>query len=139
LGLPPWDILGNHRIWDGDGNGSAIIDMGAYEYGSPPVGVEERIVAEPSSHIALQSFPNPFCDQTNIRFSMSNTRWVSLKIYGSVGRWVRTLVDEEKPAGQYTVGWNGTDATGTEVASGVYFYRIEAGEYTATKKMVVVR
>jgi flagellar hook assembly protein FlgD len=58
---------------------------------------------------------------------------------------VRTLVDEEKPTGQYTVSWNGTDAAGTKVASGVYFYRMEAhtglgtGTYTATKKMVVVR
>ncbi len=139
LGLPPWDILGCCRIWDGDGNGSAVVDMGAYEYGAPAVGIEERVVMDPPPSLVLQNFPNPFRDRTNIRLSLPSHKHVCLKIYDSVGRLVKTLVDEKRSAVQYTVRWDGRDATGMKVPSGIYFYRIETEEYTATKKMVVVR
>jgi hypothetical protein len=125
-----------------------ISDIARYEI----VGIEDDPEPVLSDEFALfQNYPSPFHDQTNIRFSLPRRKHVCLKVYDSVGRLVRTLVDEEKPAGQYTVSWNGTDATGTKVSSGVYFYRIEAHTglgthtgltargYTATKKMVVVR
>ena len=131
-----------------------ISDIARYEI----VGIEDDPEPVLSDEFALsQNYPSPFDDQTNIRFSLPNRSHVSLRVYDRAGRLVRTLVDEEKPAGQYTVGWNGRDAMGTKVASGVYFYRIEthiprsvwtgpgthtglgAEDYTATKKLTVIR
>ena len=60
-----------------------------------------------------------------------------MKVYNLNGELVKTLVEEKKPAGFYQVQWKGTDSRGRRVASGVYFYRMEAGPYTNIRKMVV--
>jgi len=62
-----------------------------------------------------------------------------LKIYNVLGEEVRTLVDEMKEPGHYSVTWDGRDNLGNHVASGVYFYRLEVGEFVATRKMALVR
>jgi hypothetical protein len=86
-----------------------------------------------------QAFPNPFTGATSIHYALPKQSHVSLKIYNAAGQLVNTLVSEPKDPGYYRLEWGGKDATGTKVASGVYFYRIETEEYTATKKMAVVR
>jgi len=140
LNLPPWDIIGNERIWDGDGDGTAIIDMGAYEYGAPPyVEIDEdTIVQTPGFHL-YQNCPNPFNPTTTISYQLSEISKVSLKVYNIKGQLVRTLVDDTKPSGQHSVIWKGTDQKNLSVPSGVYLYRLKTNNKSKIKKMILIR
>ncbi len=80
------------------------------------------------------NFPNPFNPSTSISFSIPTRTHVTLTIYNVLGHEVARLVDEEKTAGNYSVEWHPADAS-----SGVYFYRLNAGKYVETKKMVLLR
>ncbi|MEW6685965.1 MAG: T9SS type A sorting domain-containing protein [Candidatus Edwardsbacteria bacterium] len=86
-----------------------------------------------------QNYPNPFSSQTAIRYSLSAMSHTTLKIYNIAGQLVKTLVNEPQKPGYYAVRWNGKNQSGVSVASGVYFYRLRAGDFTATKKMVILR
>jgi hypothetical protein len=83
--------------------------------------------------------PNPFNPVTEIRFDLAAGGKVALRIYDVGGRQVRALVDETRPAGRYKVSWNGLDAAGQRVASGIYFYRLETPAFTASRKMVLLK
>jgi hypothetical protein len=87
----------------------------------------------------LQNHPNPFNPQTTIAFSIAERANVRLAIYNINGALVRTLVNETRAAGAYDVAWDGRDQTGKQVASGVYFYRLVAGDFRSTKKMVLLK
>ncbi len=144
LNLPPWDIIGNLRIWDGDGNGSAIIDMGAYEYDAPPyVDVNEPIIPNSSSLITnLSNYPNPFNPTTTINYSLKENSKVSLNIYNIKGQKVKQLISNSAgqfSAGQHSVVWNGKDDNGKTVSSGIYFYKLKTGDYEKTKKMILIK
>ncbi len=86
-----------------------------------------------------QNSPNPFNPTTRIRFTLPQSDHVLLAIYDVTGRKVRTLVNEEKQANHYEVEWDGRDANGRTVSSGVYFYKIRAGKFTGTKKMLMLK
>jgi DNA-binding beta-propeller fold protein YncE len=86
-----------------------------------------------------QNIPNPFNPTTVIQFTLPADGHVSLVIYDVAGRRVRTLVNEKRRADHYEVKWDGKDANGRTVASGVYFYRIQAGKHRATRKMVMLK
>lgn len=86
-----------------------------------------------------QNFPNPFNPSTVIRYSIATSSFVNLKIYDILGREVKLLVNEEKQNGIYEVRWNGEDASGNKVSTGVYFYKIDAGNYTDVKKMMLIK
>lgn len=88
----------------------------------------------PDSYSLSQNFPNPFNPVTKINFAIQKQGLVSLKIYDILGREIRTLVNEIKQAGYYSVDFNGSD-----FASGVYFFRIESGSYKDTKRMMLVK
>jgi len=81
-----------------------------------------------------QNYPNPFNPTTNITYVLPKTENVSLKVYDVLGREVATLVNEVKPAGAYTVPFNASN-----LASGVYFYKLQAGSFVQTKKMMLVK
>jgi hypothetical protein len=81
-----------------------------------------------------QNFPNPFNPTTNILFSLSGRSYVSLKIFDLLGREVASLISEEIPAGSYSRQWNAA-----KMSSGIYFYRLQAGSFTETKKLVLLR
>jgi hypothetical protein len=86
------------------------------------------------------AFPNPFNPATEIRFALpTGGARVELKVYDFAGRLVRTLVDEDLPAGEHTVSWRGADDRGRQVASGVYVCRLRAGETVATRKLNLVK
>ncbi|MBU1319944.1 MAG: VCBS repeat-containing protein [candidate division Zixibacteria bacterium] len=86
-----------------------------------------------------QNHPNPFNPTTEISFSLPSDSYVKLEIHNIMGQRVTTLVDDYKQAGYHTVTWSGRDDGGASVASGVYFYRIEAGEYSDCKKMLLMK
>jgi flagellar hook assembly protein FlgD len=88
------------------------------------------------------NYPNPFNPSTSIRFTVSDehsNQHVSISIYNIRGQKVRNLVNDEFSPGEHSVVWNGTDETGKNVSSGVYFYRMSAKGYTATEKMILVK
>ncbi len=86
-----------------------------------------------------QNYPNPFNPATTINFSVANEGFVSLRIYDTSGRLVKSLVARHLPAGPQTFAWDGTNRNGRPVASGVYFYELRSGADVATNKMVVLR
>jgi hypothetical protein len=92
----------------------------------------------PVMHL-YQNHPNPFSPSTAISFSLLAGAEVDLSVYNIQGRLIRTLVEDARPAGDYEVFWDGTDEYGTDVAAGVYLYRLRVGEAEETRKMILVR
>lgn len=86
-----------------------------------------------------QNYPNPFNPQTHIEYTVRESSPVELKIYNTLGQLVKTLVDDYKTAGQYSVVWDGKDNSGNAVSSGSYFYQIKTGDFTSTKKMIHIK
>ena len=86
-----------------------------------------------------QNFPNPFNPQTKIEFGLAAPAAVSLRIYDAAGRLVREIEKGRLPAGRYAKIWNGRDASGSNVSSGIYFYRLDAGAFSQTRKMVLLK
>jgi hypothetical protein len=85
------------------------------------------------------NYPNPFNPETNINFNLKKAEKVTLDIFNVKGQKVATLVNDELSAGSHSVLWKGTDADNHNVASGIYFYKLHAGTYTATKKMILMK
>ncbi|MEQ1834303.1 MAG: FlgD immunoglobulin-like domain containing protein, partial [Candidatus Eisenbacteria bacterium] len=85
-----------------------------------------------------QNTPNPFRPSTTIRFALPSEREVELRVFDVAGRAVKTLADGPLAAGVHTLQWNGTDDQGARLSSGVYFYRLTAGNDRAQRKMVIV-
>ena len=96
--------------------------------------VSSEFNLQPTEFSLAQNFPNPFNPSTTISFSIPNEELVSLKVFNSLGEEVADLVNETKPAGNYSVSFNAS-----KLSSGVYFYQLKTGEYTAVKKMVLLR
>jgi hypothetical protein len=86
-----------------------------------------------------QSAPNPCVTGTEIRYETGCQVRVSIRIYDALGKEVRTLVNAVKQPGQHAVHWDGYNDSGKPVTSGVYFYKMEAGDFTATRKLLVLR
>lgn len=85
------------------------------------------------------NYPNPFNPETNISFSLASETGVKIEIFNIRGEKIRTLMDTEMPAGTHSVNWDGTDARGQQVGSGVFFYRMKTPEYEETKKMMMIK
>ncbi len=86
-----------------------------------------------------QNYPNPFNPSTKIVFSLARSSRVSLSIYDVTGRLIRVLLDERWESGKHQITWDGRSADGREVSSGIYFYRLVAGDFVQTRKMVLLR
>jgi len=88
----------------------------------------------PTGFFLRQNYPNPFNPVANLEFGILNLGFVSLKVFDVLGKEVKTLVNEIKPAGNYTAQFDGSDLPG-----GIYFYKLEAGEYSETKRMILLK
>lgn len=86
-----------------------------------------------------QNYPNPFNPSTTISFSVSERSHVTLTVYNVLGQKVANLVDEEKPAGDYRVTWDGSGAAGDRLASGIYFYAVQTESQSEAKKMLLLK
>ena len=151
-------ISRNFAIVGGPGNDEAGSDAGAaYIYNPRSLNFilpNESFAVEPSSHkltslgqikrsSLLQNYPNPFNPETWIPYRLSTAANVEISIYGITGNYIRTLQLGLKTEGEYSVKdkaayWDGRNDTGEPVASGVYFYRLSAGDFSATRRMVIV-
>jgi len=86
-----------------------------------------------------QNSPNPVVAATEIRFEVASASDVSIKVYNAMGQLVKVLKDGRTEPGRYSIGWDGRNQIGERVSSGVYFYKMEAGKFAATKKMLLVK
>jgi len=134
LNLPPTDLAGNPRIYNG------IIDMGAYEY-QDTIGVDE-----PDYPLFIfdlfQNNPNPFSSKTTISFILASYEHLNeytLSIYNIRGQLIKTFYGRENNFWVKTdIVWDGTDEDGKRVSPGVYFYKLEYGQNALTKKMILI-
>jgi len=123
--------------------GNSITDLEVKDADIPipvkPGGMEATVESKPAHFNLDQNYPNPFNPETVIKFSLPQDSKVTLRVYNILGQMVNTLVDEMLTAGNHAVSWDGKTEQGTNVASGVYFYRIKAGNYESIMKMTLLR
>jgi hypothetical protein len=122
-------ILAGETTTDGaDGGDYYVVKLNPH-----PTGIEAN-EAVPSSFLLSQNYPNPFNALTTIRYDLSAPSRVTIDIYDLIGRRVETLICREQPAGRHQVTWNAENCS-----SGIYFYKIQAGELATTKKMILLK
>ena len=93
-----------------------------------------KINTKPNSFLLYQNYPNPFNPNTTIKYNIPEQSFISIKLFDVLGREVRTLVNEEKAIGNYEV-----DFEAFNLPSGIYIYRLQAGDFIETKKMVLLK
>ena len=127
-------------------SGAAADVIASYkQFGSMPPGPPSFVTSGnesqniPESFGLSQNYPNPFNPETVIQYQLPEPGRVSLKVYSVLGQEVRTLVDEERAPGYHWVIWDGKNDAGAKLASGVYLYRIQVGEFVQTRKVVLLK
>lgn len=128
LYLPEYDLMGNYRLWDGDDDGEARIDMGVFEYASIPVDV---VTPTTEPEFAFQCYPNPTYISSEIKFELKKSENVQIEIYNLLGNKVDEIIDRELPKGNHQLNWNTK-----HLANGCYFLHFQAGTTTATQKIL---
>lgn len=106
---------------------------------TPGAGVTSVLAVAELGDLRLVSEPNPFSDRTEVRFSLAQGRNVQLSVVDVTGRSVRVLLNGEAPAGSHRIAWDGRNSSGEELASGVYFFRLDAGDQSRTVKATLLR
>jgi len=125
-------------VTDSDSNWVGLIIDNITWIMEPALGIENGVI--PPRPLSLgQNYPNPFNPETNIEFALSLPSQVRLEIFDILGRNVTTLIDQRMNAGRFVVTWKGVDGTGSQVASGVYFYRLTTEQEIRQEKMVLLR
>ena len=126
------------RFWQRTRTQTQIATWKNTEITGYPTGAEEVALAPAVTRLE-QNHPNPFNPSTSIRFVLASAGPVSLRIFDSQGRVVRTLLSGRAPAGDHLISWDANDQGGRAVGSGVYFYRLEASGFSESRKMVLMR
>lgn len=103
------------------------------------VGVKDNSPSVPGSFALSQNYPNPFNNSTRISFILERPGEISLLIYDTAGRLVKTLAKEKFAAGAHDLHWNSTNNSGLEVPSGMYFYKLQAGQQSVAKKLLLIK
>jgi hypothetical protein len=122
---------GEYEIDPRDANDIQVEITGVEDAGDPG--------ALPARYSLSQNYPNPFNPETEIRYALPERAYVRLEVYNLLGQKVAALAAGSQDAGEHAVRWNGTDDRGVSLASGIYFYRLQAGEFSATKKMIFLK
>jgi flagellar hook assembly protein FlgD len=93
----------------------------------------------PHEFFLHQNYPNPFNPTTTINYDLPEQAQVTLSIYNLLGKQIKTLVNQSQDAGNKIAMWDGTDDLGRQVSAGVYLYQIQAGEFSQTRKMLLLK
>jgi pimeloyl-ACP methyl ester carboxylesterase len=127
---------GGHSIWDQAYNEPLLMPwVFAQSRTNQPAGISrESLSLSPGRCALYQNYPNPFNPSTNIQFSLFQSEFITLEIYNLLGQKVVILLEGKQEAGTHTVQFNGSG-----LASGVYFYRLQAGNFYETKKLILLR
>ncbi len=141
LDLPPYDLAGNWRVWNGR------IDMGCYEYGSEPwVANDDPVVPVPSNIMSAK--PNPFRQFTTLRIDLAaacqenpvKVKSISVDIYNLRGQKIQTLALNSANRGEQSTYWNGRDANGKTCSNGIYVLSLSVnGKMVSTKKVTILK
>ena len=131
----------------GDFDNDGVIEIGIYDppktvfysTGISVTNLEEDVISQPKSFNLVQNYPNPFNPSTTIEYYITKGDNVTLNIYDSVGRLIKTLVDEYNKPGEYKVTWDGRNNNGKIVASGAYFFQMITEGFQSSKKMILLR
>jgi len=144
----PSQLITIDTTWDSH-NGSIILGLkdGIHEitpafkrgYLGIGVGVDKDVTGLPDVFTLAQNYPNPFNPTTVIDFTLPRESHVQLSVYDILGKKVKTLVNESRAAGAYSVIWDGTDDNGNPQSSGTYFYRLSSSESTLNRRMTLLR
>ena len=137
----------NSKLYDGSASEVSVTgisdsasimkaDLTAPQANQPPI---TPPLTEYPKFSLFQNYPNPCNPETTIEYSLADSCHVTLKIYNLSGQLIKTLIDEYQQAGSHKITWYGDNDAGQEVASSVYFYRIKAGDFGSTKKMIVLK
>jgi hypothetical protein len=110
-----------------------------YEFNPSVSQVDEITIPEIRDFTLFQNFPNPFNPLTTIRYYLSHHSKVVLKVYNILGQEIKTLVDDRQTSGEKFVIWDGKNEASQPVASGIYFYQIQAGEFSSNRKMLFLK
>ncbi len=111
-----------------------------FEFNPVYVSVEEEKKPDlPTQFVLFQNHPNPFNPYTDIKYALPKDSYVNLSVYNILGQKVKTLVDRKELKGFHTVRWDGKDERGQNTSTGIYFYKLKAGKYTQTKKMLLLK
>jgi len=119
--------------------GTFKIEVGSESEFGTVVGIDAEIQSTPLTYQLKQNFPNPFNPETRIYFEIPQAHDVTIAIYNMLGQKIRTLVKEKFNAGSHVVNWDGKNDRGLQVPTGMYIYRIMAGDFVAAKKMVMIK
>ncbi|MFI5406928.1 MAG: T9SS type A sorting domain-containing protein, partial [Nitrososphaerales archaeon] len=99
-----------------------------------PTGIDDQDNSQPDNFVLYQNYPNSFNPSTSIQYAISSRQFVQLKVYDVLGNEVTILVNEEKERGVYTINFDAS-----HLASGIYLYRLQAGSFVETKKMILIK
>jgi hypothetical protein len=134
---------GDYQLEDSSpclGAGDAGTHIGAFGVGCISVDVADGGGAHrPRQFGVLQNYPNPFNPATTIEYNLSAPGHVTIAVYNLLGQKVRALVDEQRPAGLHSTVWDGTSSSGESVATGIYLYRLQTGDCSETRRMLLLR
>jgi flagellar hook assembly protein FlgD len=103
------------------------------------VSIDEEIEEQTPNTIISSNYPNPFNPETTISFTIPESEIVTLDVYNVRGQLIKSLLNSHHNPGTHSVMWKGNDTDNRAVPSGVYFYKLQAGSYTETKKMVLLK
>jgi hypothetical protein len=138
----PTHTYTNNGTWDvtltvSDGSNYSTVIFEDYIVSGTGSISEELLL--PESFTLHQNYPNPFNPTTTISYDLPEQSQVTLGIYDLLGKRIKTLVNQSQDAGNKTTFWDGTDNLGRQVSAGVYLYQIQAGEFTQTRKMLLLK
>jgi hypothetical protein len=120
--------------------GTSNQPIGALTWFDIQVGVNDEVTSQiPEGYELFANYPNPFNPTTNIKYALADKGFVKLSVYNMLGQKVATLVNELQESGIYSATWNGRADDGNSVSSGIYIYKLDAGNFSISKKMMLVK
>ena len=134
-----WLDLYDYTFKDSDWNHTANFCIKGLTIKASPSDTHFNDNRIPDSYSLAQNYPNPFNSTTTIYYTVPTAAEVKIKVYNLIGEEIKTLLNQEQSAGKNSIDWDGTNQSGRAVSSGVYFYRLEAGDKIITKKMTFLR